>query len=106
MQGDHNQNIMLFYVHDGAMELTLGGEEMLAVFWKSRPFKLLASRFRFLLTLNDRFHCQVLPRTSSPFTSSSTPSLSMPYIFRHGAKKPVCVPGVGGLYSSPRVRFR
>ena len=30
MQGDHNQNIMLFYVHDGAMELTLGGEEMLA----------------------------------------------------------------------------
>lgn len=30
MQGDHNQNIMLFYVHDGAMELTLGGEKMLA----------------------------------------------------------------------------
>ena len=25
MQGDHNQNIMLFYIHSGAMELTLGG---------------------------------------------------------------------------------
>ena len=25
LQGDHNQNIMLFFVHDGAMELTLNG---------------------------------------------------------------------------------
>ena len=30
MQGDHNQNIMLFYIHSGAMELTLGGVRALA----------------------------------------------------------------------------
>ena len=30
MQGDHNQNIMLFYIHSGAMELTLGGARALA----------------------------------------------------------------------------
>lgn len=30
MQGDHNQNIMLFYIHSGAMELTLGSVRALA----------------------------------------------------------------------------
>lgn len=30
LQGDHNQNIMLFFVHDGAMELTLAGTPVLA----------------------------------------------------------------------------
>ena len=30
IQGDHNQNIMLFYIHSGAMELTLGGVRALA----------------------------------------------------------------------------
>ena len=29
-QGDHNQTIMLFLIHAGAMELTLGGVETLA----------------------------------------------------------------------------
>ena len=30
LQGDHNQNIMLFFVHDGAMELTLNGTPAIA----------------------------------------------------------------------------
>jgi hypothetical protein len=30
MQGDHNQNIMLFYIHSGAMELMLGSVRALA----------------------------------------------------------------------------
>ena len=30
LQGDHNQNIMLFFVHDGAMELTLHGTPAIA----------------------------------------------------------------------------
>ena len=30
LQGDHNQNIMLFFVHDGAMELTLNGTPTIA----------------------------------------------------------------------------
>ena len=30
LQGDHNKNIMLFFVHDGAMELTLNGTPAIA----------------------------------------------------------------------------
>lgn len=30
LQGDHNQNIMLFAVQDGALELTINGKQMLA----------------------------------------------------------------------------
>ena len=82
LQGDHNQNIMLFFVHNGAMELTFGGMPVLAtagqtvIFDCREPYSYAASdglEFTWLLFngLNTRrFYQRILQargrRTFSP----------------------------------------